>query len=49
VVAGQRLSIVATSTDHSAAAAASAGDNGDYDDEENKPTPRAGMDADGGG
>ena len=49
VVTGQRLSIVATSADHSAAAAASVGDNGDYDDEANKLLPRAGMDADGGG
>ncbi len=49
VVTGQRLSIVATSADHSAAAAASVGDNGDYDDEANKPLPRAGTDADGGG
>ena len=43
VVTGQRLSIVATSADHSAAPAASVGDNGDYDDEANKPLPRAGT------
>ena len=36
VVTGQRLSIVATSADHSASAAASVGDNGDYDDDANK-------------
>jgi len=49
VVTGQRLSIGATSADHSAATAASVGDNGDYDDEANKPSPRAGTVADGGG
>ena len=50
VVAGQQLSIVATSADHSASAAASVGDNGDYDkDEANKPSPQAGTDAHGGG
>ena len=42
VVTGQRLSIVATSADHSAAAAASVGDNGDYDDEANKAVAASG-------
>jgi hypothetical protein len=48
-VAGQRLSIVAASADHSAAAAVSAGDNDDNNNEANEPSPRAATDADGGG
>jgi hypothetical protein len=48
-VTGQRLSIVAASANHSAATAVSAGDNNDNNDEANKPSTWAGMDADGGG
>ncbi len=48
-VAGQRLSIVVASADHSATAAASAGDNDNDNNEANKPLPRAGTDANGGG
>jgi len=46
---GQLSLIVATSADHSAAAVAGAGDNGNYNDKANKPLPRARTDADGGG
>jgi hypothetical protein len=48
-VAGQWLSIIAASTNHSAAAMASAGDNNKDNNKANKPSPQAGMDADGGG
>ncbi len=48
-VAGQWLSFVAASADHSAAAAVSAGDKDDENNKANKPSPQAGMDADGGG
>jgi hypothetical protein len=37
-VAGQRLSIVAASADHSAAATASAGDNDNDNNKANKPS-----------
>jgi hypothetical protein len=48
-VAGQWLLIIGASANHSAAAAASAGDKDDNNNEANKPSPRAGMDADWGG
>jgi hypothetical protein len=46
---GQRLLIDAASANHSAAVAASAGDNEDNNGKANKPLPQAGTDSNGEG